>query len=198
VDETAVIPPIAFSPPHPASPPPVNVLPFLPDAPSPPPVHVTPARQLETLGRKRKRPPVHRSRIIEDSSSDDGNSPEEQVSASEREEEEVEFGDIEGSTAQQLRRAQVVIARLRGEVRDLRREKLEHLEQLTYLADSVHTLGEAAALPPSDADSAVRKRFVAKGFWPDNLHHVETMSFSEIGKRLGDYYRGCSKYVPKP
>lgn len=84
---------------------------------------------------------------------------------------------------------------LREQVTSLKRRQSEYLKQLAYFAEVVQKLGDKASPPPTPTEAKQRRKFVESGLWPSSLHDVETMSYKDLGQRLGDYYQGCSSHA---
>jgi len=89
---------------------------------------------------------------------------------------------------EQLKLSQSVIAQQQKQIAKLQTEKSKLLRQASHLANSVHTLGAYADLPPSPNEIRKCRKLVASGEWPPSLRKAPEMFYHELGGPLDDYY----------
>jgi len=90
--------------------------------------------------------------------------------------------------ATQLEMAQSIIDQQKNQIASLKTNKVQLLRHVSYLAQSVHTLGAAVELPASPRVVRKRRKMVTSGTWPRSLQNASTMSYHEIGGQLHSYY----------
>jgi len=83
---------------------------------------------------------------------------------------------------------------LRKQVNSLKRRQSEYLRQLSFFVEALQKLGKKTSAPPAPTEAKQRRKFLESGLWPSSLKNVETMSYAELGQRLGDFYEGCSSH----